>query len=88
MTRCTPADALSKRREHAKWKVFEYETAEFSGKCVIGRTRIFGTRPDAETRQVRLARRLYRIEYDHGSDAPAQEQRGSQIHTRSGLHST
>lgn len=38
MTRCTPADALSKRREHAKWKVFEYETAEFSGQCLsIGR---------------------------------------------------
>ncbi len=38
MTRCTPADALSKRRAHAKWKVFEYETAEFSGKCVsVGR---------------------------------------------------
>ena len=38
MTRCTPADALSKRREHAKWKVFEYETAEFSGKCLsVGR---------------------------------------------------
>jgi lysophospholipase L1-like esterase len=38
MTRCTPNDALSRRREHAKWKVFEYETAEFSGNCVaVGR---------------------------------------------------
>lgn len=38
MTGCTPTDALSKRREHAKWKVFEYETAEFSGNCVsVGR---------------------------------------------------
>lgn len=38
MTVCKPADALSKRREHAKWKVFEYETAEFSGNCVsVGR---------------------------------------------------
>jgi lysophospholipase L1-like esterase len=38
MTLCTPAHALSKRREHAKWKVFEYETAEYSGKCVsVGR---------------------------------------------------
>lgn len=31
MTRCFPADGLSKRREHAKWKVFPYETAAFSG---------------------------------------------------------
>ncbi|MCA9142044.1 MAG: hypothetical protein KDB05_04630 [Planctomycetales bacterium] len=38
MTRCTPADALSRRREHAKWKLFEYETAEFSGNCLsVGR---------------------------------------------------
>lgn len=38
MTLCTPAAALSKRRGHAKWKVFEYETANFSGKCVsVGR---------------------------------------------------
>lgn len=38
MTRCTPANALSNRREHAKWKVFEYETAQFSGNCVsVGR---------------------------------------------------
>lgn len=38
MTRCTPAEALSSRREHAKWKVFEYETANFVGKCLsIGR---------------------------------------------------
>ncbi len=38
MTLCTPADALSDRRHHGKWKVFEYETADFSGKCVsIGR---------------------------------------------------
>jgi lysophospholipase L1-like esterase len=38
MTRCLPADALSKRREHAKWKLFEYETADFSGNCLsIGR---------------------------------------------------
>ncbi len=38
MTVCTPADGLSKRREHAKWKVFEYETADFSGKCLsVGR---------------------------------------------------
>jgi lysophospholipase L1-like esterase len=35
---CTPADALSQRREQAKWKVFEYETAEFSGNCLsVGR---------------------------------------------------
>lgn len=38
MTLCTPADALSTRREHAKWKVFEYETASYSGKCLsVGR---------------------------------------------------
>lgn len=38
MTRCAPADALSDRREHAKWKIFEYETAGFSGKCLsVGR---------------------------------------------------
>jgi lysophospholipase L1-like esterase len=38
MTRCTPSDALSNRREHAMWKVFEYETAEFSGNCLsVGR---------------------------------------------------
>jgi len=38
MTRCTPRDALSTRREHAKWKVFEYETAAFKGMCLsIGR---------------------------------------------------
>lgn len=38
MTRCVPANGLSKRREHAKWKVFDYETAEFSGKCIsVGR---------------------------------------------------
>lgn len=38
LTRCTPADALSDRRQHNKWKVFEYETAEFSGKCIsVGR---------------------------------------------------
>lgn len=38
MTRCTPADALSQRRKHDKWKVFEYDTAEFSGKCLsVGR---------------------------------------------------
>lgn len=38
MTQCTPADALSKRRAHAKWKVFEYETAAFSGQCLsVGR---------------------------------------------------
>ncbi|MDF1746394.1 MAG: hypothetical protein P1V19_22045, partial [Gimesia sp.] len=38
MTRCTPADAISKQRKHAKWKVFEYETADFSGKCLsVGR---------------------------------------------------
>ncbi len=38
MTRCIPADALSERRKHDSWKVFEYETAEFSGKCVsVGR---------------------------------------------------
>ncbi len=38
MTQCTPASALSDRRQHDKWKVFEYETAEFSGKCVsVGR---------------------------------------------------
>lgn len=38
LTRCLPADALSNRRQHGKWKVFEYETAEFSGKCIsVGR---------------------------------------------------
>ena len=38
MSRCVPPDALSDRRHHDKWKVFEYETAEFSGKCVsVGR---------------------------------------------------
>lgn len=38
LTRCLPADALSDRRQHDKWKVFEYETAEFSGKCIsVGR---------------------------------------------------
>ncbi|MEZ6039205.1 MAG: GDSL-type esterase/lipase family protein [Planctomycetaceae bacterium] len=38
MTRCMPAEALSTKREHARWKVFEYETAEFSGKCLsVGR---------------------------------------------------
>lgn len=38
MTRCTPADAFSNRRAHAKWKVFEYETSDFSGKCLsVGR---------------------------------------------------
>lgn len=38
MTKVTPASALSERREHNRWKVFEYETAEFSGKCLsVGR---------------------------------------------------
>jgi lysophospholipase L1-like esterase len=38
MARCIPADALSERREHAKWKLFEYETADFSGNCLsVGR---------------------------------------------------
>ncbi len=38
MSRCFPAEALSDRRHHDKWKVFEYETAEFSGNCIsIGR---------------------------------------------------
>lgn len=38
LTRCLPADALSDRRQHNKWKVFEYETADFSGKCIsVGR---------------------------------------------------
>lgn len=38
LTRCIPANALSDRRQHDKWKVFEYETAEFSGKCIsVGR---------------------------------------------------
>lgn len=38
MKLCTPSDGLSQRREHAKWKVFDYETAEFSGNCVsVGR---------------------------------------------------
>ncbi|MCA8996066.1 MAG: hypothetical protein KDA80_03755, partial [Planctomycetaceae bacterium] len=38
MTRCVPAEALSDRRHHNQWKVFEYETEEFSGKCVsVGR---------------------------------------------------
>lgn len=35
---CTPASALSDRRHHDKWKIFEYETADFKGKCVsVGR---------------------------------------------------
>ncbi len=38
MTLCTPASALSQRREHDKWKVFDYETANFSGNCLsVGR---------------------------------------------------
>ena len=38
LTRCLPADALSDRRQHDKWKVFEYETADFAGKCIsVGR---------------------------------------------------
>jgi len=38
MTRCAPGDALSDRRKHDKWKVFDYETEDFSGKCVsVGR---------------------------------------------------
>lgn len=38
MTLCEPKEALSDRRHHDKWKVFEYETADFSGKCVsVGR---------------------------------------------------
>jgi hypothetical protein len=38
MTTCLPADALSQRRQHNKWKVFEYETADYFGKCVsVGR---------------------------------------------------
>ncbi|MCA9055331.1 MAG: hypothetical protein KDA75_15930, partial [Planctomycetaceae bacterium] len=38
MTRFTPAAALSEHREHDKWKIFEYETAGFSGRCLsIGR---------------------------------------------------
>ena len=38
MTGCAPIDAFSSRREHDKWKVFEYETADFAGKCVsVGR---------------------------------------------------
>ena len=38
MTLANPAAALSQHREHNKWKVFEYETADFSGKCLsVGR---------------------------------------------------
>lgn len=38
LTRCLPADALSDRRQHDKWKVFEYETVDFAGKCIsVGR---------------------------------------------------
>ncbi len=38
LTRCIPVDAISESRHHHKWKVFEYETAEFSGKCIsVGR---------------------------------------------------
>jgi hypothetical protein len=38
LTRCTPASALSNRRHLNTWKIFEYDTAEFSGKCIsIGR---------------------------------------------------
>ncbi len=38
MSVCTPPSALSDRRHHDKWKIFEYETADFEGKCVsIGR---------------------------------------------------
>ncbi|MFV0443749.1 MAG: GDSL-type esterase/lipase family protein [Planctomycetaceae bacterium] len=38
MTRFTPTAALSSRREHAKWKIFEYETADFTGQCLsVGR---------------------------------------------------
>lgn len=34
LTRCEPAAAISLKREHNKWKVFEYETAEYEGKCL------------------------------------------------------
>lgn len=38
MTRCIPASALSDRRQLNAWKIFEYETADFSGKCLsVGR---------------------------------------------------
>jgi hypothetical protein len=38
LTRCTPAGALSDRRHLNAWKVFEYDTAIFSGKCIsVGR---------------------------------------------------
>ncbi len=48
MTRCTPADALSNRRKLNAWKTFEYETADFDGKCLsIGRE---STAPDLTLR--------------------------------------
>jgi len=34
MSRCLPKTALSDKREHGHWKVLEYETPAFSGKCV------------------------------------------------------
>ncbi|MEZ6089268.1 MAG: GDSL-type esterase/lipase family protein [Pirellulaceae bacterium] len=38
LSRCLPTEAMSDRRQHDKWKVFEYETAAFSGKCLsVGR---------------------------------------------------
>lgn len=44
MTRCTPASALSDRRRLNAWKIFDYETANFSGKCLsVGRE---STAPD------------------------------------------
>ncbi|MFK5924978.1 MAG: hypothetical protein QM496_22585 [Verrucomicrobiota bacterium] len=44
LSKCLPASALSDRREMEKWKVFEYETADFSGKCIaVG---IESTAPD------------------------------------------
>lgn len=38
MTLCSPAGALSDRRQLKAWKIFDYETADFSGKCLsVGR---------------------------------------------------
>jgi hypothetical protein len=34
MSRVQPAAALSETRQRARWKVLEYETAEFAGKCI------------------------------------------------------
>lgn len=34
LSACTPAKALADRRTRGRWKVLEYETAAFSGKCI------------------------------------------------------